>query len=87
MSSPKNGALKGPGIRSVEASDGELDDSSRMTIQPGSSSSELQRSLAEIKGQAQFLLYLADQPEQDFGLSLAQRCRRFVHHDHLSFFR
>jgi hypothetical protein len=33
-------------------------------MRPGDSSPELQRSLAEIKGQAQFLLYLADQIEE-----------------------
>ena len=31
---------------------------------PGSASPELRQSLAEIKGQAQFLLYLADQIEE-----------------------
>jgi hypothetical protein len=35
-----------------------------MTARPGYASNELQRSLAEIKGQAQFLLYLADQIEE-----------------------
>jgi len=64
MSSPKNGALTGPGMRNVEAAAGEPDDISRMSIRGGPSSSELQRSLAEIKGQAQFLLYLADQIEE-----------------------
>jgi hypothetical protein len=51
-------------MRTDPASDGELDCSSRMNVGPGESSSELQRSLAEIKGQAQFLLYLADQIEE-----------------------
>jgi hypothetical protein len=64
MNLPNNGAVKGPEMRSVQDSDGELDRSSSMTIRPGCSSSELQRSLAEIKGQAQFLLYLADQIEE-----------------------
>jgi hypothetical protein len=64
MSSPKNGAINNPGMRSSPASDGELDDSSRLTMRRGDSSYELQRSLAEIKGQAQFLLYLADQIEE-----------------------
>jgi hypothetical protein len=64
MSSPKNGALKSPGMHNVEASACELDDASPMMTQPGTSSPELQRSLAEIKGQAQFLLYLADQIEE-----------------------
>ena len=36
----------------------------RMSIRESSASSELQHSLAEIKGQAQFLLYLADQIEE-----------------------
>ena len=34
------------------------------THRPGSASPELRQSLAEIKGQAQFLLYLADQIEE-----------------------
>ncbi len=64
MSSPKNGALTGPGMRNVEAVDDDPDGTSRMTIGGDSASSELHRSLAEIKGQAQFLLYLADQIEE-----------------------
>jgi hypothetical protein len=76
MSSPINGALQNPGMRGGEASDGELDDGTRMTNRPGSPSFELQRSLAEIKGQAQFLLYLADQIEESLGqlVSEADAC-------------
>jgi hypothetical protein len=64
MSSPKNGAVNSPGMRGTPGSDGDLDDASGMTMRGGESPSELQRSLAEIKGQAQFLLYLADQIEE-----------------------
>jgi hypothetical protein len=64
MSSPKNGAITGPGMRNVEAAVDEPEDTSRVPIRRASGSSELHRSLAEIKGQAQFLLYLADQIEE-----------------------
>jgi hypothetical protein len=42
----------------------EMDDSSGVALRAGSPSSELKNSLADIKGQAQFLLYLADQIEE-----------------------
>jgi hypothetical protein len=64
MSSPKNGALQGSEMRDIDDDGDELDDSSGLTIPPCTASSELHRSLAEIKGQAQFLLYLADQIEE-----------------------
>ena len=42
----------------------EVDETHDPAFQAGSPSSELKRSLADIKGQAQFLLYLADQIEE-----------------------
>jgi hypothetical protein len=52
-------------VRGVEASSCEFsDDVAESPILPGTTSRELQHALAEIKGQAQFLLYLADQIEE-----------------------
>jgi len=51
-------------MRTIEAPHGEFADTAGVTSQVGSASPELRRSLAEIKGQAQFLLYLADQIEE-----------------------
>jgi hypothetical protein len=64
MSTIKNGALKGSGLGTAEAPSDDQDDNSPISSRMGSTSVELQRSLAEIKGQAQFLLYLADQIEE-----------------------
>ncbi len=51
-------------MRKLEAPADELDDGDGASVRGGSCSIELRRSLAEIKGQAQFLLYLADQIEE-----------------------
>ncbi len=62
MTSPNNGMLGGPSLREFEELPPEFED-----IEPASSfapSRELRRYLAEVKGQAQFLLYLADQIEE-----------------------
>jgi hypothetical protein len=64
MSSSKNGTMGGAGMRRLEAPADGLDDSDGASARGGSCSIELRRSLAEIKGQAQFLLYLADQIEE-----------------------
>jgi hypothetical protein len=64
MSSPRNGTLGSPGMRKLEAPADELDNGDVPPARGGSCSIELRRSLAEIKGQAQFLLYLADQIEE-----------------------
>jgi hypothetical protein len=64
MSSAKNGTLKSSRLRDVDGSATALDDDSLASARTGATSAELQRSLAEIKGQAQFLLYLADQIEE-----------------------
>ena len=64
MSSSRNGTLGGPGMRRLEAPTDEMDDSDGQSTRGAACSVELRRSLAEIKGQAQFLLYLADQIEE-----------------------
>jgi hypothetical protein len=51
-------------MRDFSATMNDLDSAAGASAEPGSSSSELRRSLAEIKGQAQFLLYLTDQIEE-----------------------
>jgi hypothetical protein len=51
-------------MRTIDASHREPTDAIGSSLQGSSSSPELRRSLAEIKGQAQFLLYLADQIEE-----------------------
>jgi hypothetical protein len=63
-SSSKNGTLSDPETAAEDASTGRIGDPSRMPLRQCSASFELQHSLAEIKGQAQFLLYLADQIEE-----------------------
>jgi hypothetical protein len=51
-------------MRDFNTTMNDLEDTSGAVGQAGFSSSELRGSLAEIKGQAQFLLYLADQIEE-----------------------
>ncbi len=63
MNCSGNGTFGGTGMRNFDATMNDLENSSG-SIAAGLSSSELRRSLAEIKGQAQFLLYLADQIEE-----------------------
>ena len=65
MNSSKNGALRATASHAVDDSPGEPDEASRLGNRLSSGATlELQRSLADIKGQAQFLLYLADQIEE-----------------------
>ena len=65
MSSSKNGTLREAGSHAVDDSPGDPEDASRAGNRLGSGPTlELQQSLADIKGQAQFLLYLADQIEE-----------------------
>ena len=69
MSAAKNGTMRTSG-----ASDGDSDGDDPIALPPppdrlasrasSAATVELQRSLADIKGQAQFLLYLADQIEE-----------------------
>ncbi len=63
MNSPTNGTFGGLGMRDFDTIMNDVEQNGAGT-QPGFGSSELRRSLAEIKGQAQFLLYLADQIEE-----------------------
>jgi hypothetical protein len=51
-------------MRTLEAPHHEFAGTATSSHRPGSASPELRQSLAEIKGQAQFLLYLADQIEE-----------------------
>jgi hypothetical protein len=51
-------------MRTLEAPRDGLAGTTGQMHRPGAASPELRRSLAEIKGQAQFLLYLADQIEE-----------------------
>jgi hypothetical protein len=51
-------------MRTIEAPLEEFPGSETAATSNGTTSPELRRSLAEIKGQAQFLLYLADQIEE-----------------------
>ena len=64
MSISKNGTVRSSIARSSGLASDDLDDMGGSSLSNGGSSLELRRSLAEIKGQAQFLLYLADQIEE-----------------------
>ncbi len=63
-SSSRNGTLSGQETPDVDDPSDHDGNPSRMPFRQSSASFELQQSLAEIKGQAQFLLYLADQIEE-----------------------
>ena len=62
MSQPPRGSLGSAFVLGRDS--GQDDESSAVSTLPGAASPELRRSLAEVKGQAQFLLYLADQIEE-----------------------
>jgi hypothetical protein len=65
MSFSQNGAGGSGGMRDFDLINDEVEESPDRSFQAASPpSSELKRSLADIKGQAQFLLYLADQIEE-----------------------
>ncbi len=64
MSSARNGTHGGSVMRTIEAPHESFAGAADFSRRTGSTSPELRRSLAEIKGQAQFLLYLADQIEE-----------------------
>ena len=63
MTSPNNGMLGEPSLREFEDLAPEFDEAVE-PARPFVTSRELRRYLAEVKGQAQFLLYLADQIEE-----------------------
>jgi hypothetical protein len=64
MSPANNGILSATGPRGTEETTAAPDEVNRLASGPSPAPTiELQRSLADIKGQAQFLLYLADQIE------------------------
>src|SRR3954452_13002759 len=62
MSQPTRGSLGSAFM--LGRDDSPDDDSSGISTVSGITSTELRQSLAEVKGQAQFLLYLADQIEE-----------------------
>ena len=64
MSSSRNGAAGSAGMHDFDLINDEIEDNHDPEFRAGAPSSELRRSLADIKGQAQFLLYLADQIEE-----------------------
>jgi hypothetical protein len=64
MNSSRNGANGSRGMLEVDVADDEMDEIGGTEARVGAPSPELKRSLADIKGQAQFLLYLADQIEE-----------------------
>src|SRR5436190_14182036 len=64
MNPPRNGTHGGPVMPTAAVSPDEGADAGDFSFRGASASPELRRSLAEIKGQAQFLLYLADQIEE-----------------------
>jgi hypothetical protein len=64
MNSSRNGANGSPGMLEVDVADDEMDEIGDSVTRAGAPSPELKRSLADIKGQAQFVLYLADQIEE-----------------------
>lgn len=71
MNSPTNGISEVVSMSDPESTERDFHDQSQprsIDPRPGFASPELRRYLAEVKGQAQFLLYLADQLEE----SLAQ---------------
>ncbi len=64
MSEATDGSIEGVTMHEEDSSSS-LDSNSATSTPPvGHASPELMRSLAEVKGQAQFLLYLADQIEE-----------------------
>jgi hypothetical protein len=65
MSTAKNGLLKTTGSHDDDDSATPSEPAQRVSSRSSSGATvELQQSLADIKGQAQFLLYLADQIEE-----------------------
>jgi hypothetical protein len=64
MISSRNGMHGGTSMRTIEAPHEPFTGTADLSGRPGVISPELRRSLTEIKGQAQFLLYLADQIEE-----------------------
>ena len=64
MTPPENGMLGGPMLGGLGEAAHDFDEPFPEPARPIEVSPELRRFLAEIKGQAQFLLYLADQIEE-----------------------
>src|SRR5271156_1052064 len=64
MSSSRNGSSGSPSMHDFDLLADEADETDGNLARTGITTPELKRSLADIKGQAQFLLYLADQLEE-----------------------
>jgi hypothetical protein len=64
MTPPENGMLGEHMLSALGEASHDFDDTFAGPVHPIETSPELCRHLAEIKGQAQFLLYLADQIEE-----------------------
>jgi hypothetical protein len=67
MTPPENGTLGEHMLGTLDEASHDFDDTFAEPARPIEASPELRRYLAEIKGQAQFLLYLADQIEESLG--------------------
>jgi hypothetical protein len=64
MSTSRIGSHSNASAQNLASASDDLDEAGTNSTRDGSLTPELRRSLAEIKGQAQFLLYLADQIEE-----------------------
>jgi len=73
MNSARNGANGNPGMLEVDVADDDMDAIGGTETRAGAASPELKRSLADIKGQAQFLLYLADQIQLQYDRNVTER--------------
>ena len=64
MNNSKNGAARGSAVRNAGSGPIQAESAEGIGPRDSATSFELRQSLAEIKGQAQFLLYLTDQIEE-----------------------
>jgi hypothetical protein len=64
MTAPENGMLGDSMLGGLGEASHDFDDSFAEPVRPIETSQELRQFLAEVKGQAQFLLYLTDQIEE-----------------------
>jgi hypothetical protein len=64
LNTPRNGMLRSASIRNGSAGVDNFDCDDDIGLRDRSGMFDLRQSLADIKGQAQFLLYLADQIEE-----------------------
>jgi hypothetical protein len=64
MSTSRNGAFGSAGMHDFDDMADDVEVTNGLSVRGDITTPELKRSLADIKGQAQFLLYLADQLEE-----------------------